>query len=124
MADVVYILAALLEPVVPRLSEKLFTQLAAQPLTFQALAAESAALLDRAATIGKPAPLIARIEEAQIEALIQPESTAPAAAPATEAKPKAKAEPAAKAAQAARADRCRTWSTPTSPRWSSRSARC
>ncbi len=36
-ADIVYLLGALLTPVIPRVTEKLFAQLGAPPLTFQAL---------------------------------------------------------------------------------------
>jgi methionyl-tRNA synthetase len=83
-AEVAYLVGALLWPLVPRLSEKLFAQLGAPPLTFAQLQGAKYPLLDRARPIGTPEPLIARLEEAQVNALI---STPPEAQP-----PKAKAE--------------------------------
>jgi methionyl-tRNA synthetase len=62
-AEVVYLLAGLLEPVVPRLSTKLFEQLDAPVLTYEKIAQARYPLLDRAHPIGTPAPLIGRIEE-------------------------------------------------------------
>ncbi|HEX9507636.1 MAG TPA: methionine--tRNA ligase subunit beta, partial [Myxococcales bacterium] len=79
-AEVVYLLAALLEPVVPSLSHKLFAQLNAPPLTYQQLASASYPLLDRDRPIGTPAPLIGRLEESQVKAILAPESGAPSAA--------------------------------------------
>jgi len=78
-AEVVYLLAALLEPVVPSLSHKFFAQLNAPPLTYQQLASASYPLLDRDRPIGTPAPLIGRLEESQVKAILAPESGAPCA---------------------------------------------
>jgi methionyl-tRNA synthetase len=80
-AEVVYLLAALLEPVVPSLSHKLFAQLNAPPLTYQQLASASYPLLDRNRPIGTPAPLIGRLEESQVTSILAPETGAPSAAP-------------------------------------------
>ncbi|HEX4621100.1 MAG TPA: methionine--tRNA ligase, partial [Myxococcaceae bacterium] len=52
VADLVYLVAALLWPVVPRLSEKLFAQLNVEPLTFAALEKARYPLLDRSRPIG------------------------------------------------------------------------
>jgi len=71
-ADVVYLVAGLLEPVVPALSEKLFSQLGAPHLSYQALASLRYPLLDRQRPIGSPAPLIARLEESQVNAILSP----------------------------------------------------
>ncbi|MBI3184207.1 MAG: methionine--tRNA ligase [Myxococcales bacterium] len=84
-AEVVYLLAALLEPVVPRLSAKLFAQLGAPALGFAALGKASYPLLDRALPLGAPSPLIARLEEAQVSAITKPQ--APLEAKAAEAGP-------------------------------------
>ena len=87
-AEVAYLVGALLWPVVPRLSEKLFAQLGAPPLTFAQLQTASYPLLDRARPIGAPEPLIARLEEAQVNAIMTTTAAAPpppepaAAAPA------------------------------------------
>ena len=82
-AEVVYLLAALLEPVVPSLSHKLFAQLNAPPLTYRQLASASYPLLNRDRPIGTPAPLIGRLEESQVKAILAPESGAPSAAPSS-----------------------------------------
>ncbi|MHB8874816.1 MAG: methionine--tRNA ligase [Myxococcaceae bacterium] len=76
-AEVAYLVAGLLEPVVPRLSKKLFEQLAAPPLSYQAIASAKYPLLDRARPIGKPEPLIGRLEESQVAALVVPEGASP-----------------------------------------------
>ncbi|HYV49469.1 MAG TPA: methionine--tRNA ligase [Myxococcaceae bacterium] len=82
-AEVAYLVGALLGPVVPALSEKLFAQLGAPPLTFAQLASAKYPLLDRARPIGTPEPLIGRLEEAQVKAILQvPEESAKPAAPA------------------------------------------
>ncbi|MDQ3263697.1 MAG: methionine--tRNA ligase [Myxococcota bacterium] len=78
-AEVAYLLAALLEPVVPRLSEKLFTQLGATRLTFAQLAEAKYPLLDRTRPLGSPEPLIGRIEEGQAESMVPPEESNPPA---------------------------------------------
>lgn len=92
-AEVVYLLTALLEPVVPELAAKLAAQLGRPALTFRALEGARYPLLDRAVPIGTPSPLIGRLDEAQVEKLVVAQ---PAGAPA-----EAKAAPApAKAAPA------------------------
>jgi methionyl-tRNA synthetase len=108
-ADVAYLLGALLAPVTPRLSEKLFAQLGAEPLTFQALTTAKYPLLDRARPLGTPEPLLPRLEEDKVNAIIKAPEGAPAAEPAkasgkdkkTEKKPvetKTETPPAAPAA--------------------------
>lgn len=93
-AEIVYLLTALLDPVVPALADKLAEQLGRKKLTFKALETLKYPLLDRSVRIGTPAPLINRLEEEQVRALIRPtEAPAPAAkAPAAKAPaPKAQA---------------------------------
>jgi methionyl-tRNA synthetase len=92
-AEVVYLLTALLDPVVPALADKLAAQLARPKLTFQALAAARYPLLDRAGPIGEPSPLIGRLEEATVSALIAtpPPEPKPAPAAAKKATPEKKA---------------------------------
>jgi methionyl-tRNA synthetase len=75
-AEVVYLLAGLLEPVAPRLSKKLFEQLDAPALTYERIATAGYPLLDRAHPIGTPAPLIARIEEDVLRQLVVPPEAA------------------------------------------------
>ncbi|HZA14254.1 MAG TPA: methionine--tRNA ligase, partial [Myxococcaceae bacterium] len=89
-AEVVYLLAGLLEPVVPRLSKKLFEQLAAPALTYGKIANARYPLLERGRTIGTPAPLIARIEDETLRRLVIPDAEG---APAPE-KGRARGEPA------------------------------
>lgn len=98
-ADVAYLLGALLAPVTPRLSEKLFAQLGAEPLTFQALEGAKYPLLDRSRPIGTPEPLLPRLEEERVNAIIKlPEG---AAAPqAAEARPAKAAKTEKKPAEA------------------------
>ncbi len=71
-ADVAYLLGALLTPVIPRVTEKLFAQLNAPPLTFAALEKARYPLLDRSRPIGTPEPLLPRLEEDTVNALIPP----------------------------------------------------
>ncbi len=85
-ADVVYLLGALLTPVIPKVTEKLFAQLGAPPLTFAALEKARYPLLDRSRPIGTPEPLLPRLEEDKVNALIPP---APEGQPAKEAPKKA-----------------------------------
>ncbi|MBX5482583.1 MAG: methionine--tRNA ligase [Myxococcaceae bacterium] len=95
VADVVYLLAGLLQPVVPRLSKKLFEQLNAPELTYAQIAQAKYPLLDRTRPIGQPSPLIGRIEDAQLQKLIvPPEAPAPAAKEAKKAKEAASEPPA------------------------------
>ncbi|MFL5318928.1 MAG: methionine--tRNA ligase [Myxococcaceae bacterium] len=93
-ADVAYLVAGLLQPVVPGLSEKLFAQLGATPLTYEQLSKASYPLLDRSKPIGTPEPLIGRLEDVQVAKLIVT-SGEPAPAPAATA-----AKPAEKPAEA------------------------
>ncbi|NVJ00735.1 methionine--tRNA ligase [Myxococcus sp. AM009] len=99
-ADVAYLLGALLAPVTPRLSEKLFAQLGAEPLTFQALEGAKYPLLERSRPIGTPEPLLPRLEEERVNAIIKLPEGAPAPQ-AAEARPakgaKAEKKPAAEA---------------------------
>jgi methionyl-tRNA synthetase len=74
-AEIVYLLAGLLSPVVPRLAEKLFEQLGAPALTFERISGAKYPLLDRNRFIGLPAPLIARLEEAQVSPILSPDDT-------------------------------------------------
>lgn len=81
-ADVVYLVGALLQPVVPRIAEKLFAQLGAPPLTFQELESATYPLLDRSRPIGQPSPLLPRLEEEQVNAIVSvPAAVAAPAAP-------------------------------------------
>ena len=79
-AEVAYLLGALLAPVIPRVAEKLFAQLNAPPLTFEALATASYPLLDRSRPVGTPEPLLPRLEEERVNAILggAPVSTEPA----------------------------------------------
>jgi methionyl-tRNA synthetase len=71
-AEVAYLLGALLTPVVPHVTEKLFTQLNAPPLSFEALATPRYPLLDRGRPVGNPEPLLPRLEQARVNALLEP----------------------------------------------------
>ncbi|WP_164002422.1 methionine--tRNA ligase [Pyxidicoccus caerfyrddinensis] len=82
VADVVYLLGALLAPVTPRLSEKLFAQLGAPALTFQALEGAKYPLLDRSRPTGTPEPLLPRLEPERVNAIIKTPEGAPQAADA------------------------------------------
>jgi methionyl-tRNA synthetase len=86
-AEVAYLVAGLLSPVVPRLAEKLFQQLNAPALTFRGIASATYPLLDRGRPIGVPAPLIGRLEETQVAAILESpaEGSTPAAVPAQKA---------------------------------------
>lgn len=72
-ADVVALLAAFLWPIVPGVSERLFTQLGTAPLTFEALRTPPLPVLSRQRTLGTPSPLLPRLEEAQVNQLVPPE---------------------------------------------------
>jgi methionyl-tRNA synthetase len=78
VADIVYVLGALLSPVIPRVTEKLFKQLGAPPLTFQALEKARYPVLDRSQPIGTPEPLLPRLEEEKVNALVPPAPAEPA----------------------------------------------
>jgi methionyl-tRNA synthetase len=99
-AEVVALLIALLDPIVPVLAENLAVQLGRPKLTFKALETARYPLLERTAPIGTPSPLINRLEEEQVAKLIQTPAEAPVApkAPAKKSEPK-KAEPAAPPAE-------------------------
>jgi methionyl-tRNA synthetase len=74
-AEVAYLLGGLLTPIVPHLAESLFQQLGQPELTFERLAQARYPLLDRTLPLGVPAPLIARLEEATVQALVSPPSS-------------------------------------------------
>ncbi len=94
-AEVAYLVAGLLQPVVPTVADKLFAQLQAPPLTFARLQGAAYPLLDRHRPIGTPAPLLPRMEESQVKSLIGPAAVAlaPVAAPASVAAPPEGAAP-------------------------------
>ncbi|HZH03639.1 MAG TPA: methionine--tRNA ligase [Myxococcaceae bacterium] len=96
-AEVAYLLGGLLAPVTPALATKLFEQFAAPPLTFAALTEARYPLLDRSRPIGSPSPLIGRMEEATVNALVGPAAAAePPKQPAkVKATPPPPAEPTA-----------------------------
>ncbi len=82
-ADVVAILAAMLDPIVPRLAQKLFAQLNIAPLSLKALSTASYPVLKRDQLIGEASPLISRIEDPQVQAIL--DASKPAATTATPA---------------------------------------
>jgi methionyl-tRNA synthetase len=84
-AEVAYLVAGLLQPVVPTVAEKLFEQLQAPALTFATLARARYPLLERHQRIGTPAPLLPRMEEAQVRALLATADTAPSPTSSTPA---------------------------------------
>jgi methionyl-tRNA synthetase len=92
-AEVTYLVAGLLAPIVPRVSGRLFEQLGAQPLTFEVLQKAKYPLLNREALIGTPAVVIARLEEATVSTLIDNKDPAAATPPVSPAAPVA-AKPA------------------------------
>jgi methionyl-tRNA synthetase len=94
-AEVAYLVGGLLQPVVPTIAAKLFEQLDAPPLTFAALEKASYPLLDRSRPVGTPAPLLTRMEEAQVRLLIIPsvETLVPGASAPASAPPPAEAGP-------------------------------
>ncbi len=71
-AEIIYLLTALIDPIVPELANRLATQLNRPKLTFQTLETAGYPLLDRSLQTGEPSPLINRIEETQVSKLIQP----------------------------------------------------
>lgn len=91
-AEIVYLLTALLDPVVPQLAQKLADQLNRPRLTFKALQTAQYPLLDRTAPLGEPSPIINRIEEAVVATLVvtppkeepKKQEAAPPAPPAAE----------------------------------------
>ena len=83
-ADIVYLLTALLDPIVPAVADKLAAQINRPKLTFKQLDGAKYPLLPRDTVIGDPSPLINRLDPEQIAKLIVPGST-PGAAPAAAA---------------------------------------
>jgi methionyl-tRNA synthetase len=80
VSDVVALLATFLAPIVPSVTEKLFSQLGTAPVTFADLAGARLPLLPRGRPLGTPAPLLPRLEEAQVNRLVPPEELARLAA--------------------------------------------
>jgi methionyl-tRNA synthetase len=99
VADVVALLATFLAPIVPTITDRLFAQLGAAPLTFEALAGAPIPLLPRSRALGVPSPLLPRLEEAQVNKLVPPEELAGQESKAAPAEPAA-ANPAGGAAPA------------------------
>src|SRR5262249_22383263 len=73
VSDVVALLATFLGPIVPSVTEKLFSQLGTAPLTFADLAEVRIPVLPRTRALGTPSPLLPRLEEAQVNGLVPPE---------------------------------------------------
>jgi methionyl-tRNA synthetase len=71
-ADVVALLATMLWPIIPSVSERLFAQLGTKPLTFESLSSARAPLLPRDRKLGTPVPLLPRLEEGQVNRLVPP----------------------------------------------------
>jgi methionyl-tRNA synthetase len=95
-ADVVALVATFLAPIVPSVTDKLFAQLGTAPVTFADLAKARLPLLPRGRALGTPAPILPRLEEAQVNKLVPPEEIERLAAVSTSAS-------AAKAARAEQA---------------------
>jgi len=76
VSDVVALLATFLTPIVPTMTEKLFAQLGTPPLTFADLENVRVPLLPRGRALGTPAPLLPRLEEAQVNSLVPVEEVA------------------------------------------------
>jgi len=76
VTEVLALLATFLAPIVPSLAEKLFAQLGTPPLTFEALRSARIPILPRGRPLGTPAPLLPRLEEAQLNRLVPPEELA------------------------------------------------
>ncbi len=84
IADIAYLVATMLSPIVPRVSQEICTQLNAKPLTFKDVEGRTSGLLAAGHVIFAPKPIIGRLEEKVVDQLV-------VVAPAPEAKP-AKAE--------------------------------
>ncbi len=69
-AEIVYLLTALLDPVVPELADKLAAQLNRKKLTFKELATAQYPVLERSAPIGDASPIIGRIDAEAVAKLI------------------------------------------------------
>jgi methionyl-tRNA synthetase len=89
VADVAYLVAALLSPAVPKVSAEIFRQLQAKPLSFKDLEGVKGALLPAGHQIGAAKPILARLEEKTVEKLVV--STPEPRAARAEAKPAAAA---------------------------------
>jgi methionyl-tRNA synthetase len=79
IAEIAYVIAALLSPVVPKVSEAICGQLNARPLSYKDLEDPKLPLLPAGHRIGVPSPIIARLEEKVVSGLIV---TGPASAEA------------------------------------------
>ncbi len=90
-ADIVYLLTALLGPIVPGLADKLAAQMNRPKLTFKQLEGAKYPLLDRSVLIGDPSPLINRLEAENVSPLV----VAPAEPTQAPAKPAKVAPPPA-----------------------------
>ncbi|MBS2032772.1 MAG: methionine--tRNA ligase [Deltaproteobacteria bacterium] len=91
--EVCYRLAALIEPIVPAVAQKLFDQIGAPRLTIAQMRDAKGALLPKGHKIGTPAPLIPRLDAKQVDALIQPvEAEAKKLEPAKAEKKKTESE--------------------------------
>ncbi len=104
-AEVSYLTAALIEPVVPRLAAKLFEQLNAPALTYSALESAKYPLLERARPLGAASPLIGRIEDDVVKKLVV--SPATPAAPARGGQARSEGRGARRAAAGDRVRRLR-----------------
>jgi methionyl-tRNA synthetase len=91
-AEIVYLLTALLDPVVPQLAQKVADQLNRPRLTFKALQTAAYPLLDRSVPLGEASPIINRIEEAAVKTLVVAPKEEPAAAKKEPAPPAAEIE--------------------------------
>ncbi len=94
IADVAYLVAAMLAPVVPKVSEEICAQLAAKPLTFKDLETARAPLLPDGHALGTPRPIIGRLEEKVVSGLIVSTPAEPPAKKKEPKKPEPKPEPA------------------------------
>ncbi|MBI5547332.1 MAG: methionine--tRNA ligase [Deltaproteobacteria bacterium] len=99
IADIAYLVATMLSPVVPKVAEEIVSQLNARLLTFKDLEKATGALLPPDHQIGAPKPIIGRLDEKVVEKMV-------VAGPPAEAKPAAAAgatagEPSKKKAEVA-----------------------
>lgn len=92
-AEVVHLVAGLLEPVVPELAARLAWQLNRQLPKFKELETAQYPLLDRSVPVGDASPFIGRIDDAVLAKLIVPPASAPVEAKAAP-KPVVAAPPA------------------------------
>lgn len=102
IAEIGYLIATLLSPVVPKVSEAICGQLNARPLSFKDLESPKLPLLPEGHLIGTPSPLIARLDEKLVAGLIVNAPAAEAPKPAEKkAEKKAEAKKPAPAAEPA-----------------------